>query len=97
MFLAFFLFAFYSCCVHDYSATYSGDCARPLKVFPNKWYQSTLGFRQGAHLDGANHFGNCSMVSFGGKDLIVIYLDLFFPNYFRITLLDLLEEMVRDS
>ena len=77
VFLTFFLVVVYSCCVHDYSAAYSGDCARPLKVFPNKWYQSTLGFRRGAHLGGANRFENYLMFLFGGKDTIFIYLNLF--------------------
>ena len=40
-------------------------------------------------LGGANHFKKLSMILSGGKDPIFIYLDLFFTNCFRISLLDL--------
>ena len=49
----------------------------------------------GIELVGANHFENLLMVSFGSKDPIFIYLDLFSLIVFRIALLDLLEEMAR--
>jgi len=48
-------------------------------------------------LGGAKCFGNYSTVSFGGKNMIFIYFDLFFTNCFRIILLDLLEEMAGKS
>jgi len=48
-------------------------------------------------LGWANQFENLSMISFGGKDLIFIYSDLFSLIIFYIALLNLLEEIARNS
>ena len=50
-------------------------------------------FRSG----GENRFENCLTVSFGGKDPIFIYLDLFSLIIIHIGLLDLLERVVWNS
>ena len=51
----------------------------------------------GIELGGANHFDNLLMISFGDKDLIFIYSDLFSLIIFCIALLDLLEEIDENS
>ena len=48
-------------------------------------------------LGGVNHIENLSTISFGSKDPIFIYLDLFSLIVFHITLLNLLEDMTRNS
>ena len=51
----------------------------------------------GIELDGSNHFGNLSTISFRGEDHIFIYSNLLSLIVFRIALLDLLKEMAGNS